>query len=82
MRIANVRLTHLDFNLIIFAKMIKLKLIMIKLIYILEINKIEKFCYAGVICFYEILELVHNIQQVLIAVYFMINDISRRKITE
>ena len=34
------------------------------------------------IVFYEILELVHNIQQVLIAVHFMINDISGRKIIE
>lgn len=33
---------HFTFNLIIIAKMIKLKLTMIKLIYILEVNKIEK----------------------------------------
>ena len=32
--------------------------------------------------FYAILELVHNIQQVLITVHFMVNDISRRKIAE
>ena len=30
------------FNFIIFGEMIKLKLTMIKLIYILEVNKIEK----------------------------------------
>ena len=34
------------------------------------------------IVFYAILEFVHNIQQVLIAVYFMVNDIGRREITE
>ena len=34
--------TRDTFNLIILTKMIKLKLTMIKLIYILEVNKIEK----------------------------------------
>ena len=51
-------------------------------IYLFRNDKRDISLCGCALFFYVILELVHNIQQVLIAVYFMVNDIGRREITE